>query len=80
MEGVTRVQPGAANSVGAALGDDLFQVLDRTRQHGVRAVVGGDRHLREFVRDIFHVLGVSEHRHHPTALWQVAEQPPAFGE
>ena len=61
------------------LGDDLFQILARTRQHRVAAVVGSDRNPREFVGDALHVLGVGEHRHHPAALGQTAEQPAAFG-
>ena len=79
MEGVTGVQPGAADFVIGQLGDNLFQIRGRTRQHRVGAVVGGDRNLREFVGDALHALGVGEHRHHPAALGQIAEQPAAFG-
>ena len=79
MEGMTGVQPCAADVVVGQLGDNVLQIRGRTRQHRVGAVVGGDRNLREVVGDALHALGVGEHRHHPAALGQIAEQPAAFG-
>ena len=79
MEGVTGVQPRAADSVTAQRRDNLFQIRGRTRQHRVRAVVCRDRNLREFFGDTLHPLRVGEHRHHPAALGQIAEQAAAFG-
>ena len=79
MEGVAGLQPAAADPVIAEFGDDLLQILSRTRQHRVGAVVGGDRHSRKFAGDLLDLLGVGEHRHHSPTLGQTAEQPATLG-
>ena len=80
MEGVAGLQPGAAGSVLAAGGDDRLQVLAGTGQHRVLAVVGAHRNPGEPIGGTLDVLGISEHRHHPPAGRQAAEQPATFGD
>ncbi len=80
MERVAGLQPRAADAVVLESGDDLLEILARARKHGVGAVVRADRHPRELARDLLDVFGVGEHRHHPPARGQAAEQPAAVSD
>ena len=79
VERVAGVQPVAPDAVGGQPGHRLLQILGGARQHGVGAVVGGDRQARELVGEALDALGGGEHRDHPTAGGQAAEEAAALG-
>ncbi len=76
---MTGLQPLTPDTVGRQRPHRLVEVLTRTRQHGVRAVVGSDRQCGEVVGQTLDPLGRREYRNHPATSRQAAEQPPAFG-
>ena len=80
MEGVAGLQPVAADTVAGQSGDSTFQVGAGTGEHGVGAVVRGDRQARVLIGEALDALGRGEDRRHPAARRQVAEQPAALRE
>ena len=79
MERVAGIEPVAPDPVGAQSGHRLIQLVSRPRQHGVGAVVRGDRQARELVGQTLDAHGVGENRDHPTARGQAAEEATALG-
>ena len=74
------IQPVTSDVVGRQPGHRPLQVLRRTGQHGVGAVVGRHGQPRELVGAALDPVGVGERGDHPTAGGQTAEQSAALGE
>ena len=75
------VQPFTPDAIGRQPSHRPLQVLRRAGKHCASTVVGRrHRQTRELVGAALHPVGGGEHRDHPTAGWQTAEQSAALGE
>lgn len=79
MERVAGVEPVAPDAVSRQPGHGLLQIRCGPGQYGVGTVVGRDREGGEVVGQPLDPLGGGEHRDHPAAGGQAAEQAAALG-
>nr|CRL78800.1 hypothetical protein CPGR_04919 [Mycolicibacterium malmesburyense] len=80
VECMAGLEPLTPDPVGRQARDGRLQIRSWPGKHGVGAVVGRDRQAREVVGQVLDPLAPGEHRGHPPARGQAAEQPPPLGD